>query len=99
MKHNVFPDGGCLPGCAACEVQRHAPAEFQAAVQAERARQDARWGPPDAASRELMLELVAVLTEETGEVARAVLERDRENLREELIQVAAVAQKFWEALR
>ena len=76
------------------------PAEsFQFLVQAERARQDDAWGPPDAASRELMLELVAVLTEETGEVARAVLEQDRDNLRTELVQVAAVAQKFWEALR
>lgn len=75
--------------------------EFQALVQAERARQDAKWGPPDAASRELLLELVAVLTEETGEVARAVLDApvDTEHLRDELVQVAAVAQKFWEALR
>ena len=36
-------------------------------------------------------EKLAVLTEEIGEVARAVQERDKINLREELIQVAAVA--------
>lgn len=74
---------------------------FQRLVQAERARQDARWGPPAASCRELLLELVAVLTEETGEVARAVLDApvDREHLRTELVQVAAVAQKFWEAIR
>ena len=72
------------------------PAEtFQSLVQAERARQDARWGPPDASTDALVLALVAILTEE----ARAVLEQDRENLRTELVQVAAVAQKFWEALR
>ena len=74
-------------------------AEFQGLVQAERARQDAKWGPPDASTYALKLELVAVLTEECGEVARAVLEQDRDNLRTELVQVAAVAQKFWEALR
>lgn len=76
------------------------PAEaFQSLVQAERARQDDAWGPPNATTHTCRLELVAVLTEETGEVARAVLEDDVENLREELVQVAAVAQKMWEALR
>lgn len=76
------------------------PAEsFHSLVQAERARQDALWGPPDASTDALVLALVAILTEETGEVARAVLEQDRDNLRTELVQVAAVAQKFWEALR
>jgi len=72
---------------------------FQSLVQAERARQDDAWGPPDATTHALRLELVAVLTEEVGEVARAVLEADDDNLRTELVQVAAVAQKFWEALR
>lgn len=33
---------------------------------------------------------LAVLAEEFGEVARAILERDEVNLREELVQVAAV---------
>ena len=71
---------------------------FQTLVQAERARQDARWGPPAAALRTQRLELVAVLLEEVGEVARAVLEEDEANLRDELVQVAAVARKFWEGL-
>lgn len=54
----------------------------------ERMRQDAKWGWP----RHLDATLWStVLLEEVGEVARAVLERDRLNLRQELVQVAAVA--------
>lgn len=72
---------------------------FEQLVAAERARQDERWGPPRCASREDLLELVAVLTEECGEVSRACLEEDWENLEVELVQVAAVAKKFWEAVK
>ena len=71
---------------------------FQALVQIERLRQDEKWGPPRAHAREDLLELVVVLTEEVGEVARAVLEDDQQNLQEELVQVAAVCQKIYEAL-
>ena len=48
------------------------------------------WGQGDCSSSDVP-EMVkaAVLSEETGEVARAVL--DRKGLRKELIQVAAVA--------
>lgn len=42
---------------------------------------------------------VAVLTEEIGEVARAVLERDGKQLVVELVQVAAVALAWLELLR
>lgn len=50
------------------------------------------WGRGDCSSSDVP-EIVkaAVLSEECGEVSRAVLERDREELRRELIQVAAVA--------
>lgn len=41
---------------------------------------------------------LAVLTEEVGEVARAYLEHDPAQLRAELIQVAAVAVAWLEAL-
>lgn len=41
---------------------------------------------------------LAVLAEEFGEVARAVLEEDYENLRDELIQTAAVCVKWLEAI-
>lgn len=40
----------------------------------------------------------AILAEEAGEVAHAVLEKDDENLKEELIQVAAVAVAWLEAI-
>lgn len=54
----------------------------------ERDRQDSKWGeqrdnPP--------LLWLAILGEEVGEANKAVLERDWENFRTELIQVAAVA--------
>lgn len=41
---------------------------------------------------------MSVLTEEVGEVARAINEHDAKNLREELIQVAAVAVRWIEHL-
>lgn len=41
---------------------------------------------------------LAVLVEEVGEVARAICERDPEAMREELVQVAAVAVAWVEAL-
>lgn len=40
----------------------------------------------------------AILTEEVGEVAKAVLDNDVENLKEELIQVAAVAASWYNCL-
>jgi hypothetical protein len=50
------------------------------------------WGVGDCSSDtvDLMVK-VAVLTEEVGEVARAALDGNRANLRQELVQVAAVA--------
>jgi NTP pyrophosphatase (non-canonical NTP hydrolase) len=64
-------------------------------VVAERARQDAKWG-----SQRHLPDLLwhAILSEEVGECAKAILERDRENLRTELIQVAAVAVATVEAI-
>jgi NTP pyrophosphatase (non-canonical NTP hydrolase) len=41
---------------------------------------------------------LAVLAEEFGEVARAVCERDYANLREELVQVAAICVAWLEAI-
>lgn len=37
---------------------------------------------------------MAILTEEVGEVAKAIIEVDPANLREELVQVAAVAVRW-----
>ena len=53
----------------------------------ERMRQDNIWGWPRQLSDLLWY---CILGEEVGEVARAILEDDRENLKEELVQVAAV---------
>lgn len=64
-------------------------------IRQERKRQDDKWGPqrehPD-------LLWNAILAEEVGEVSRAILERDRANLRDELVQVAAVAVCWLEAM-
>ena len=67
-----------------------------ALVRAERARQDARYGP--AADRGYSpYQWLAVLTEEVGEVAKAINDCDTVNLQEELVHVAAVAIAFTEA--
>lgn len=58
------------------------------AVMTERQRQDQKWG----ANRDLDDGTwLKILVEEVGEVAKAMLEKDLTNLREELVQVAAVA--------
>lgn len=56
----------------------------------------AKWGRGVALSPETWL---AVLTEEVGEVARAVLERNYPEMERELAQVAAVAERWMEAHR
>jgi hypothetical protein len=74
-------------------------------IRAERARQAAKWnrhhawGYGDCSSHQVLDPVKAtVLTEECGEVARAVLDRKLEDLRTELIQVAAVAIAWLEGL-
>jgi hypothetical protein len=69
-----------------------------AAIDLERARQHDKWANPhgwgqgDCSSPDVMVTTkAAVLVEECGEVAKAVLERNADQLRTELIQVAAVA--------
>lgn len=76
-----------------------------AAITAERARQQAKWGGKhdwgsgDCSGDGVPLTVkLTVLAEEFGEVARAVLERDQGSLRIELIQVAAVACAILESL-
>ena len=79
--------------------------EIWAAILAERARQaekwagDHAWGHGDCSSAGVVPSVkVAVLGEEYGEVARAVLDHDPETLRAELVQVAAVAVAWLESL-
>lgn len=82
-------------------------ADVYALIDAERARQAVKWAAPhpwgqgDCSSSEVApIVKVAVLSEECGEVARAVLDQRRwpEPLREELVQVAAVAVAWLESL-
>lgn len=80
-------------------------AEVYALVDDERRRQSLLfdgahpWGEGDCSSPLVTpIVKVAVLTEECGEVARAVLDRDRDALRMELVQVAAVAVAWLESL-
>lgn len=76
-----------------------------AAIRRERSRQleqwggSHTWGEGDCSSPDLDPTLkAAILMEETGEVARAVIDRDAANLETELIQVAAVAVAWLESL-
>ena len=78
--------------------------EVFAAIGLERDRQAAiwnrphQWGEGDCSSDDVSpLVKSACLTEECGEVARAVLERDDEALATELVQVAAIAVAWLEA--
>lgn len=80
-------------------------ADVYALIDAERGRQAIRWAGPhgwgsgDCSSAGVApIVKAAVLTEESGEVARAVLERDHANLRTELVQVAAVAVAWLEGM-
>ena len=76
-----------------------------AAISAERDRQQAKWagkhdwGHGDCSGGGVALTVkLAVLAEEFGEVARAILEHDPEGLRREATQVAAVACAILESL-
>lgn len=80
-------------------------ADIYAAIESERDRQRAlwmrehEWGYGDCSSRNLpAITKSAVLGEEVGEVHRAVLNRDNDALRAELVQVAAVAVAWLEAM-
>lgn len=81
------------------------PDEIYAAINAERDRQremwtrSHEWGVGDCSSQFVPEPVRAmVLSEETGEVCRAVLEQGRDELRTELVQVAAVAVAWLESL-
>jgi NTP pyrophosphatase (non-canonical NTP hydrolase) len=59
----------------------------------ERTRQNEKWGEQNHSQAHWM----TILSEECGEVARAVLDRKPLDYREELVQVAAVAVAMVEA--
>ena len=69
--------------------------KFEALIRAERERQDAKWG----ANRNLANEVwLTILTEEVGEAAKAMLEEDKEGLKLELVQIAAVTVAWMECI-
>lgn len=81
------------------------PREIAARIADERERQQAKWGghhdwgDGDCSSPNVApIVKATVLSEECGEVARAVLDSDEDGLRRELVQVAAVAVAWMEAL-
>jgi hypothetical protein len=80
-------------------------ADVYSLIDAERVRQAEKWthshewGYGDCSSIDVRpIVKAAVLSEECGEVARAVLDHDDRNLRRELVQVAAVAVAWLESL-
>lgn len=80
-------------------IQQHPAVAILREVEAERYKQDAKWGEQNHTPAEWL----AVLTEEVGEVAQEVLRhrfggRSLRSYREELIQVAAVAVAMAECL-
>lgn len=74
-----------------------AQADIFIAIIDERNRQDKKHG--EGSMRRCTDNIrLAIVTEEVGEVARAIIEGDGENLREELVQVAACAVAWLEAI-
>jgi NTP pyrophosphatase (non-canonical NTP hydrolase) len=67
-------------------------------IKKERERQDLKWEVNRIRNLDWRL-WCTILGEEYGEVCRAVLEKDFENLEEELVQVAAVCVAMLEDLK
>lgn len=81
------------------------PEDIHSAILGERARQQSMyggvhsWGIGDCSGHGVTDAVkAAVLAEECGEAARCALDRDKDGLRAELVQVAAVAWAWLEAL-
>lgn len=92
-----FTGGAPAPGPLAAINVTTAAVLYE--VAAERLRQDEKWERSPGYWPGDLSEKLAVLGEEHGEVCRAVIEREgNERLREELIQVAAVAVAWAETL-
>ncbi|RKU10861.1 hypothetical protein C6503_19445 [Candidatus Poribacteria bacterium] len=63
---------------------------FHNLIEIERNAQDERWGEQNHSDEKWL----AILLEELGEAAKAVLEKNEEGLLEETVQVAAVLQNW-----
>ncbi len=61
-------------------------------IRDERASQDKKWGP----QKHHVNKWLAILVEEVGEVAEAMLDKDINEVEKELVQVAAVCVKWLE---
>ncbi len=66
---------------------------FQGMVEAERERQDAKWGNQ---GRHTRLFWLGILMEEVGELSKAIIECNGPANERELVQVAAVCQAIFE---
>lgn len=66
--------------------------QAEALIRAERERQEAKWGEQNHDD----LKWLAILTEEVGELAQAILEGNASGIKVERIQVAAVAVAWME---
>lgn len=72
------------------------PKQFCEAMQTERKRQNLIHGEHNKTNT--LFEWATILGEEYGEVCKAIQENQGSNLKEELIQVAAVCQAIYEKL-
>ena len=66
-------------------------------ITGEREFQESKWGPRESIASDSRLALT-ILMEEVGEIARALLEHDDENLKDELVQVASVCVAWLEGI-
>lgn len=103
--HPVRDGAGYDCACGECGAEDARRERIFTEIRHERERQAAKWDGPhawgegDCSSGGVpAIVKAAVLAEECGEVARAVLDRMPANLRAELIQVAAVAVAWLEGL-
>lgn len=65
---------------------------FYAAIEVERKKQDEKWGVQEHGGHAWM----GILTEEVGELAKAINEDSVFDIEDELIQVVAVCKAMWE---
>jgi NTP pyrophosphatase (non-canonical NTP hydrolase) len=63
----------------------------------ERLHQDNKWGPIEHFDTRHPGEWLMILMEEAGDLSEAILKKDQDNIREEAVQVAAVALSILES--
>ena len=73
-------------------------ANFMDLIWKERVRQDIKF-PPQEGVNFSDYQMYIVLAEEFGEIAKGLLEKDYDNVDEEIVQVATVCAKWWQLRR